>query len=84
MDPDTKKDEPSLELVTSAMAGETSKVVDDGTLDEAAKYLADHEQYGPMTPEQEKKIVKKIDAWMIPLVSLVIRKGVCRYAIELI
>ncbi|OTB01344.1 hypothetical protein M426DRAFT_75212 [Hypoxylon sp. CI-4A] len=49
------------------MAGETTKAVDDKALDEAAKYLANHEQFGPMTPEQEKKIVKKIDSWMIPL-----------------
>lgn len=90
MDRDTKKDESSLEPVTSAMAGETSKTVDDGTLDEAAKYLANHEEFGPMTPEQEKKIVKKIDAWMIPLVSLVVvvivvvQEGVGRYPMKLL
>lgn len=72
---DIKKDEPELERATSNMAGETSKaaVVDDRALDEAAKYLANHEEYGPMTPEQERKIVKKIDAWMIPLVSAIPR-----------
>lgn len=47
---------------------EVSKSLDDRVLDEAAKYLATANDYGPMTPEQEKKIVKKIDAWMIPLV----------------
>ncbi|EON97374.1 putative allantoate permease protein [Phaeoacremonium minimum UCRPA7] len=46
---------------------EVSKSLDDRVLDEAAKYLATTNDYGPMTPEQEKKIVKKIDAWMIPL-----------------
>lgn len=46
--------------------GENLKI-NDRTLDEAAKYLANHEDFGPMTPEQEKKIVKKIDSWMIPL-----------------
>ncbi|KAI1473392.1 MFS general substrate transporter [Daldinia eschscholtzii] len=63
---DFKKDDP-IQPVTSTMAGETAKTVDDRALDEAAKYLANHEEFGPMTPEQEKKIVKKIDAWMIPL-----------------
>lgn len=63
----------SVYPVTSAIVGETTKTVDDRALDEAAKYLADHEEFGPMTPEQEKKIVKKIDSWMIPLVSLIQR-----------
>ncbi|KAI1100536.1 MFS general substrate transporter [Jackrogersella minutella] len=65
MSQDIKGDE-SLKPVTSAVVGET-KTVDDRALDEAAKYLANHEEYGPMTPEQEKAIVRKIDAWMIPL-----------------
>lgn len=64
---DFKRDE-SVQPVTSAVVGETAKIVDDRALDEAAKYLANHEEFGPMTPEQERKIVKKIDAWMIPLV----------------
>ncbi|KAI2625981.1 MFS general substrate transporter [Hypomontagnella submonticulosa] len=63
---DTKGDE-SLQPVTSTVVGDTTKSVDERNLDEAAKYLADHEEFGPMTPEQEKKIVKKIDSWMIPL-----------------
>ncbi|KAI1657594.1 MFS general substrate transporter [Daldinia decipiens] len=61
-----KRDE-SIQPVTSVVVGETTKTVDDRALDEAAKYLANHEEFGLMTPEQEKKIVKKIDAWMIPL-----------------
>lgn len=59
----------SIHPVTSTVIGESTKDVDDRALDEAAKYLANHEEFGPMTPEQEKKIVKKIDSWMIPLVS---------------
>lgn len=65
---DTKGDD-DLQPVTSTVAGETTKAVDDRALDEAAKYIANHEEFGPMSPEQEKKIVKKIDSWMIPLVS---------------
>lgn len=37
-------------------------------LDDAAKYLAGHDEFGPLTPEMEKKLVKKIDAWILPLV----------------
>ncbi|KAI0018301.1 major facilitator superfamily domain-containing protein [Xylariomycetidae sp. FL0641] len=53
--------------VVSTGAGDVVKPVDDLVLDEAAKYLADTNDYAPMTPEQEKKIVKLIDAWMITL-----------------
>jgi hypothetical protein len=43
---------------------------DEKVLDETARYLANAaEEYGPMTPEMEKRIVKKIDSWIIPLVS---------------
>lgn len=64
---DRKMDNP-IQPVTSAVEGETLKTTDDRALDEAAKYLAHTEGYGPMTPEKEKQIVKKIDAWMIPMV----------------
>ena len=43
---------------------------DAGKLDDAAVFLATTETYEPMTPEQEKKLVRKIDRYMIPLVSL--------------
>ncbi|KAJ0282576.1 hypothetical protein COL940_005129 [Colletotrichum noveboracense] len=46
---------------------EITKAPQDGILDEAAEFLANANDYPPMTPEMEKKIVKKIDAWMIPL-----------------
>lgn len=36
----------------------------------AAKFVAEHQNYPPMTPEIEKKLVRKIDGWMIPLVHL--------------
>lgn len=68
MSQDTKVDK-FHEPVTKTMAGETTETVDDSALDEAARYLANHEEFSPMTPEQEKVIVKKIDSWMIPLVS---------------
>lgn len=73
-EPDSKLKDPSfgepVQQVSSTAQGETLKHVDDRALDEAARYLATTEEYGPMTPEMEKKIVKKIDAWMIPLVCL--------------
>ncbi|KAI1336860.1 major facilitator superfamily domain-containing protein [Xylariaceae sp. FL0016] len=57
----------AVQPVISANAGEISKAQDDVILDEAATYLANaSEEYAPMTLEQEKKIVKKIDAWSPP------------------
>ncbi|KAL4967001.1 allantoate permease [Aspergillus stella-maris] len=35
--------------------------------DEAARFLASVGPFPPMTPDQEKKLVRKIDRWMIPL-----------------
>ncbi|KAI1137724.1 MFS general substrate transporter [Hypoxylon sp. FL0543] len=49
------------------MADETTEIIDDSSLDEAGRYLANHEKFGPMTAGQEKAIVKKIDSWMIPM-----------------
>ncbi|KAI8298537.1 hypothetical protein K4K61_011580 [Colletotrichum sp. SAR11_59] len=46
---------------------EVTKAPQDGILDEAAEFLANANDYPPMTPEMGKRIVKKIDAWMIPL-----------------
>lgn len=37
--------------------------------DEAAAFVAEFQHLPPMTPEIEKRIKKKIDGWMIPLVS---------------
>ena len=36
--------------------------------DDAVQFVAAHQDLPPMTPEIEKRIKKKIDAWMIPLV----------------
>ena len=46
-----------------------SKTVNEVQLDEAAKYLVNAENYGPLTPEAEKKLVRKLDRWMLPMVS---------------
>jgi hypothetical protein len=67
-----------IQPVSSTTQGEMLKSVDDGALDEAAMYLANTDNFGPMTPEKEKAIVKKIDSWMIPLVSLpaaIVKRG---------
>ncbi|KUJ15079.1 MFS general substrate transporter [Mollisia scopiformis] len=34
-------------------------------IDKAAEFLANNGPYPPMTPEQEKRLLKKIDGWMI-------------------
>ncbi|KAK6421162.1 hypothetical protein LTR81_005837 [Elasticomyces elasticus] len=36
-------------------------------VDDAAKFLASTASYPPMTEQQEKKLLRKIDRWMIPL-----------------
>lgn len=38
--------------------------------DRVAQFVAEHQNYPPMTPEMEKRIKKKIDAWIIPLVRI--------------
>lgn len=50
--------------------GSGSKIPEEAT-DDAAKYLTDTraEEFRPLTPEREKRLRKKIDSWMIPLVS---------------
>ena len=45
------------------------KTVDEVQLDEAAKYLANAENYGTLTAEAEKRLVRKLDCWMLPMVS---------------
>ena len=35
--------------------------------DKVAQFVAAHQDYPPMTPEMEKRIKRKIDAWIIPL-----------------
>lgn len=70
--PDTKHAD--LHPTASQSQGEVEdaapKTPDDNNLDEAAKYLANANaaQYAPLTPDREKKLRKKIDSWMIPLV----------------
>lgn len=49
--------------------------------DDAAKYLTDTraERFQPLTPEREKRLRKKIDSWMIPLVSTDNCQNICLY-----
>ncbi|KAL6855502.1 hypothetical protein ACO1O0_006651 [Amphichorda felina] len=48
----------------SVQDGATGK---DASDDKVAQFVAAHQDYPPMTPEMEKRIKKKIDAWIIPL-----------------
>lgn len=68
------KSETAIHPVLSYSQGEVqdgsgSKIPEEAT-DDAAKYLTDirAEQFQPLTPEREKRLRKKIDSWMIPLV----------------
>lgn len=69
---DTIEPKTSLQAGRAASTGEgidqtkgNSSVGDDP----AAQFLASVGPFPPMTPEQEKKLVRKIDRWMIPLVG---------------
>ncbi|KAH9888205.1 major facilitator superfamily domain-containing protein [Xylariomycetidae sp. FL2044] len=69
-------DDNVVQPVVSTTPGDVTKTVaDEGVLDDAARYLANTDEYPPMTPEMEKKIVRKIDAWMIPLLLLAATLG---------
>lgn len=69
-----RKEDNTIHHTTSEGQGDvvspTVKTLDNNVVDDAAKYLANtrDSQYPPMTPEREKKLKKKIDSWMIPLV----------------
>ncbi|EOD45618.1 putative allantoate permease protein [Neofusicoccum parvum UCRNP2] len=39
-------------------------------VDQAAQFLAEAQEYPPLTPEQEKKLVRKVDWIMIPMLFL--------------
>lgn len=51
----------------SNMSVRNGKIESDEPADQAARFIAAHADYPPMTPEMEKRIKKKIDAWIIPL-----------------
>ena len=50
------------------VSGEDVKPAQTREADAAAKFLATVGPFPPMSPEQEKKLVRKIDFWMVPLV----------------
>ncbi|KAI8659163.1 MFS domain-containing protein [Fusarium sp. Ph1] len=62
-----------IQPVTSAQAVANDDGIDkakadaSGANDAAAQFLATVGPFPPMTPEEEKKLVRKIDRWMIPL-----------------
>lgn len=68
------KSETTIHPVVSYSQGEaqdgTGSKLPEEAIDDAAKYLTDTraEQFRPLTPEREKRLRKKIDSWMIPLV----------------
>lgn len=46
---------------------ESSLKMDEHEVDKAATFLATSEHFPPMTPEMEKKLKRKLDRWLIPL-----------------
>ncbi|KAH6890644.1 major facilitator superfamily domain-containing protein [Thelonectria olida] len=72
------EDSKSVERVPSQGNGDTTEIDinnDAKVQGEAAKFVAAHQDYPPMTPEIEKRVKKKIDAWMIPLCFLTATLG---------
>ncbi|KAK8078690.1 major facilitator superfamily domain-containing protein [Apiospora phragmitis] len=69
------KTDEAVHPVSSAHQGETLKTVEDGALDEAARYIATQDEFGLMTPEKEKLIVKRIDFYVVPLLLLLATLG---------
>lgn len=45
------------------------KTVLDKNMDKAAKFMAETQEYPPLSPEAEKKLMRKVDWIMIPIVS---------------
>lgn len=61
----------NIQQVTSTQRSSSENVRHAQTkeADQAAQFLAGVGPFPPMTSEQEKKLVRKIDRWMIPLVK---------------
>ncbi|SPO01042.1 related to allantoate permease [Cephalotrichum gorgonifer] len=53
--------------VVDASVGSVNMTGKESPDDKVVQLIAEHQDYPPMTPEMEKKIKKKIDAWIIPL-----------------
>ncbi|KAK7407835.1 hypothetical protein QQX98_010006 [Neonectria punicea] len=53
--------------VQVASSSENTKHAQTKEADRAARFLTTVGPFPPMTPEQEKKLVRKIDRWMIPM-----------------
>jgi ACS family allantoate permease-like MFS transporter len=47
------------------------KASDSQHMDKAAKFLNETQEYPPLTAEAEKKLLRKVDWIMIPVVSLI-------------
>lgn len=65
--PQTHEDEP-----VKAVPGDSFPV--EGNVDNAYKFMQQH-AVGPMTPEDDKRILKKIDTHLLPLVRLKCLRG---------
>ena len=60
-------------------------------VDKAAKFLVEVDSYPPLSPEAERKLIRKVDWIMIPIVSsmsasqrLYIKYSQCRYSCSLL
>ncbi|CAI6336261.1 unnamed protein product [Periconia digitata] len=51
------------------------KIALDSQIDKAAKFLNETQEYPPLTPEQEKKLIRKVDWIMIPILFITATLG---------
>ena len=75
-----EKDHPITEAPSVPQPGyiEAQKV-DNRQADKAAVYLNNTEHYEPLTPEEEKKVMRKTDWILLPMVRLMLQIGKVRY-----
>lgn len=71
--------EDNIQRVASAQAEPSEDPFKHGQTkeaDQAAQFLARIGPFPPMAPEQEKKLVRKIDRWMVPMVRPTTRSSI--------
>lgn len=67
--PDTRSDN---EKHTNIVTIKSILKLDDGDLDEGAKFLLEHPQHAEYSPEEAEKVLKKIDLMLMPIMTLII------------
>jgi hypothetical protein len=69
---DIKSHKETISAGAKVETGDISAQIDSKVADLAAKFLLEvqGENFQPLTPEQERKLLHKLDRWMIPMVCV--------------